>query len=114
MRVSEPWALSLLVVGPWPSMQELRFSQREKMSSVVGHMPSGEAVHAHVLTHGGEGAISVTVIPLGATITSVKAPDANGAMGEVSLGFDESEPYTDGRSPYFGCVAGRVATRSRA
>jgi len=48
----------------------------------------------------------------GATITSVVVPDKHGVPGEVTLGFDDVVPYTDGRSPYFGCVAGRVANRT--
>ena len=47
----------------------------------------------------------------GATITSVTVPDRSGVLGEVTLGFDNASPYVEGRSPYFGCVAGRVANR---
>ena len=56
------------------------------------------------------GPLTVKVIDFGATITSVLAPDANGKPGEITLGFEELAPYTE-RSPYFGCVAGRVANR---
>ena len=66
----------------------------------------------YVLRHGVSESIVVTVRPFGATITSVLAPDAAGQHGEVVLGFDSVEPYADGRSPYFGCVAGRVANRT--
>lgn len=51
------------------------------------------------------------VLDYGATLVSVCAADRAGQMGEVALGFDQTGPYTDGRSPYFGCVAGRVANR---
>lgn len=65
-----------------------------------------------VLSHAAPGSVVVRVIPFGATITSVKAPDRSGALGEVTCGFDEDAPYVEGRSPYFGCVAGRVANRT--
>ena len=58
-----------------------------------------------------DGGIKVSVITLGATITSIYAPDVNGQLGEVTLGFDDAMPYFDGTSPYFGCVAGRYANR---
>ena len=57
------------------------------------------------------GGIEVTLCELGATVTSVRVPDASGTLGEVTLGFDEVAPYRDGTSPYFGCVAGRCANR---
>ena len=66
----------------------------------------GEEVSAYTIKHSEPGGIEVTVTDVGATITSVRAPDASGALGEVTLGFDEATPYRDGTSPYFGCVAG--------
>ena len=71
---------------------------------------SGEPIERYTLQHS-ESSLRVQVITLGATITSVLAPDASGNLGEVSLGFDDAAPYSDGSSPYFGCVAGRVANR---
>ena len=76
---------------------------------LFGKGPNGEDVLRFTLSHGD--GLRVQVITLGAIITSVLAPDASGAPGEVVLGFDEATPYHDGTSPYFGCVAGRVANR---
>ena len=72
----------------------------------------GEEVRTYTLTHDEPGGIEVTVTEIGATITSVRAPDADGNMGEVTLGFDAATPYRDGTSPYFGCIAGRCANRT--
>ena len=58
------------------------------------------------------GTLKVKITDFGATITSVQVPDQSGETGEVTLGFDKLAPYTDGTSPYFGCVAGRVANRT--
>jgi aldose 1-epimerase len=66
---------------------------------------------ARVLEHPSSDGIRVTIIRLGATITSVRVPDKHGNRGECVLGFDREEPYL-GRSPYFGSVAGRVANRT--
>ena len=83
-------------------------------ATAFGTGPSGEEVQCFTLTHGGDASLRVQVITLGATITSVMAPDASGALGECTLGFERATPYHDGTSPYFGCVAGRVANRIAA
>lgn len=75
---------------------------------VFGTTKEGHPVNQWKISNG---SLSVNVIDFGATITSVFAPDATGTPGEITLGFEDLAPYTDGRSPYFGCVAGRVANR---
>jgi aldose 1-epimerase len=69
---------------------------------------SGADVQVVLLANG---ALTVKVATLGATIVSVSAPDLKGEQGEITLGFNDATPYSDGTSPYFGCVAGRVANR---
>ena len=66
---------------------------------------------AHVLEHPSGDGIKVTILPSGATITSVRVPDKHGNRGECVLGFDREEPYL-GKNPFFGSVAGRVANRT--
>ena len=57
----------------------------------------GEDISLYTIKNDDEpGGIEVTVCELGAVVTSVRAPDANGNMGEVTLGFDEVAPYRDG------------------
>ena len=58
------------------------------------------------------GPLEVKILDWGATITSVRTPDKSGVVGEITLGFNDLKPYVDGRSPFFGCVAGRVANRT--
>ena len=55
--------------------------------------------------------VEVHVISTGATIRKLLLPDRDGVFADVVLGFDSELPYSDGRSPYFGAVAGRVANR---
>ena len=78
------------------------------MKEVLGATLSGDDVHRYTLRNGD---LSMQVITLGATITSVRVPALDGTVQEITLGFEESMPYEDGTSPYFGCVAGRVANR---
>lgn len=73
-----------------------------------GTLPDGRAVTLTTLAnrHG----MTVGVIDFGATITSLAAPDRDGVMADVVLGFDTLAPYVDD-SPYFGALVGRYANR---
>eukprot|EP00965_Chrysotila_dentata_P222856 6193222-Pleurochrysis_carterae.AAC.3 len=51
------------------------------------------AVVQRTLQHG---SLTVQVLDWGATLSSVLLPDKRGDVGEVTLGFDELTPYTDG------------------
>ncbi|XP_034657613.1 aldose 1-epimerase [Drosophila subobscura] len=55
--------------------------------------------------------MSVQVITLGATITSIKTPDARGQLDDVTLGFDDLAGYQSEKNPYFGATIGRVCNR---
>lgn len=68
---------------------------------------------SYVLTN--KNGAQLTVIPFGATVTSLKIPTKNGAIIDVVLGFDSVEGYEksfqlDG-SPYMGATVGRYAGR---
>lgn len=54
--------------------------------------------------------LSISVINWGATLISVKSPDKNGKIEELTLGFDNIGDYEE-HSPYFGSTVGRVANR---
>jgi len=93
---------------PLPLLSRLDSNKHPDDEKVLGVDPSGKSVVLRTLKNG---AMRVRVMDWGATITSVRVPDKDGVVGEVALGFDELAPYVDGRSPYFGCVAGRYANR---
>jgi aldose 1-epimerase len=75
--------------------------------SVFGKLKSGAVVHKFVLTNG---KITADIMTLGATLTGVHAPDRNGNIADVCLGFDNVAGYEAGH-PYFGSTVGRVANR---
>ena len=52
----------------------------------------------------------VTLTNYGATITSIKVPDKNGDIDEVTLGYDRVQGYKQGRC-FFGATVGRYANR---
>ncbi|PKA52605.1 aldose 1-epimerase [Apostasia shenzhenica] len=57
------------------------------------------------------GTITVKLTNVGATITSLLVPDAQGNVADVVLGFDSLDTYLYHNTPYFGCIVGRVANR---
>ena len=73
-----------------------------------GALPTGEPVYQYTLVNG-RGS-HITIITLGATITSLVVPDREGQMDDVVLGMSDVQGYLT-KSPYFGTVAGRYANR---
>ena len=70
----------------------------------------GRGVQPIVINHG---QLTMQVLPVGAIIQKLYVPDKHGKLADIMLGFDEADVgrYTDGTSPYFGAVVGRVANR---
>ncbi len=56
---------------------------------------------------------SVSLMTLGAGIQAIKVPDRNGELGDVVLGFDKPEYYTNPDLGYQGLIVGRYANRIR-
>eukprot|EP00112_Aurelia_sp_Birch-Aquarium-sp1_P004680 Seg153.3 transcript_id=Seg153.3/GoldUCD/mRNA.D3Y31 product="Aldose 1-epimerase" protein_id=Seg153.3/GoldUCD/D3Y31 len=54
--------------------------------------------------------IEVGLLNYGATVTSIRTPDRNGRLDDITLGFKNIEDYEENR-PYFGSTIGRVANR---
>jgi aldose 1-epimerase len=52
----------------------------------------------------------VEITNFGGIILSVKVPDRNGKIGDVTLGYEKLEAY-EGKGPYFGAIIGRHANR---
>lgn len=72
-----------------------------------GRLPDGRMVHEYTLHHGG---LSLGVITLGGVVTRLLAPDRQGRLANVVLGFDRLDDYVE-RNPHFGVIAGRYANR---
>jgi aldose 1-epimerase len=75
-----------------------------------GNLPDGRAATLYTLTN--PNGLVVKITDFGGIITEIHAPDRNGAMADITLGFDTVAPYvTD--SPYFGALIGRYGNRLR-
>lgn len=55
--------------------------------------------------------MSVQILTLGATISSIKVPDSQGQLEDVTLGFDDLAGYESEQNPYMGATVGRVCNR---
>ena len=55
--------------------------------------------------------LRVEVITYGGIIRAIWAPDRDGQLANVTLGFADLAGYLDHNDPYFGCIAGRYANR---
>lgn len=77
--------------------------------AAFGKLSDGTEIEAYTL-YNTKGA-SAKVITYGATMTELHVPDKNGKMGDVVLGFDNIEGYTDGKEPFFGATIGRYGNR---
>jgi aldose 1-epimerase len=73
-----------------------------------GTTKEGEAVELYTLTN--DNRMEVKIITYGGILVSIKAPDKNGQLADVVLGFDNLKDYEE-KSPYFGCITGRYANR---
>ena len=79
----------------------------------MGSMPWGataDGSRAHLYVMENEGGLKVTVSDYGGTVISVLAPDRDGALGDIVLGFDTIEEYLASKA-YMGCIVGRYANR---
>ncbi len=77
-------------------------------SKPFGRMSQGELVTLRTLTN--KNGLSVSIMDYGATIVKIMAPDRNGRLDDVVLGFDQFTPYLRAKS-HFGATIGRYANR---
>ena len=54
--------------------------------------------------------LTVSITPYGGTVTSIRTPDRQGQLGEITLGFPTLEPYLT-HPFHFGATVGRFANR---
>ena len=77
--------------------------------SVYGKMPDGKEVDIYTLTN--KNGMKAQIINYGAIITSLTAPDKNGKMEDVVLGYTKPEDYFNGNPYFFGALIGRYGNR---
>jgi aldose 1-epimerase len=85
----------------------------EKMKATVekkdfGKTADGTAVDLYTLTN--SNGMKAKITTYGGIVTELHAPDRDGKLADVVLGFDDLKSYLAGH-PHFGAIAGRVANR---
>ncbi|MEU6392052.1 aldose epimerase family protein [Streptomyces sp. NPDC046939] len=77
-------------------------------SELFDALPDGTDVHRWILERDG---VRVRVLTYGGILQSVEAPDREGAVTSVALGFDDLAGYLAHPEPYLGALVGRYANR---
>ena len=88
-----------------PAKGEIAMSITQKP---FGTLPDGTPVEIYTLTN--SKGLEARIMTYGGIIVSLKIPDRNGMLEDVTLGFDDLAGYA-GTHPYFGCLVGRYANR---
>ncbi len=79
-----------------------------KANKLFGLLPDGEEVFEYALVN--KNNVEVRVINYGGILTTLKAPDRNGVIEDIVLGYDSLAGYLK-KTPYFGAIVGRYANR---
>ncbi len=76
--------------------------------AAFGKTPDGKAVSVYTLKN--DAGMVVKIIDYGAIVTELWAPDREGRMDDIVLGYDNLEDYI-AVTPYFGAIVGRYGNR---
>lgn len=77
-------------------------------SSAAGTLDDGTKVTAVTLT--AKNGVSATILSFGATLWKFMAPDRDGKVADITLGYDDLQSYKD-KPNYWGATIGRYANR---
>jgi len=69
-----------------------------------------DGTQAHLYTLENESGFRVDITDYGAVVVSIFAPDKDGKLADVSLGYDNVREYEE-NSPFFGAIVGRFGNR---
>jgi aldose 1-epimerase len=108
---------TIVISGLWVALLSTAVSitaeaKTKVTSQSFGKMPDGTPVEIYTLS---DGAYEARIATYGGVLVSFKAPDRNGKIGDVVLGFDNLDGYVanfNGSSnAFFGAIIGRYANR---
>lgn len=88
--------------------EEIEVEPLKILRKKFGNLKSGEEVIKYSLIN--KKGVTVGVLNYGGIITDILTPDKKGTFENIVLGFDNIRDYEE-KSPYFGCIVGRIAGR---
>ncbi|MEY4167888.1 MAG: hypothetical protein RIR52_1712 [Acidobacteriota bacterium] len=95
-----------------PSGNQSRGEGTEGMGSmkkeIFGRMADGTEVDIYTLTT--SSGVEARITNYGGIIVSLKTPDRNGNLGDITLGYDSLDGYL-AKNPFFGSLVGRYGNR---
>ena len=79
----------------------------------IGREPFGEVDGQRIdrFTLVNSRGLRVEILSYGGIIRAIWAPDHDGRLANITLGFADLATYLEQNDPYFGCIAGRYANR---
>lgn len=84
-------------------------SSSEVTKKPFGKLADGTQVDLYTLT---DGRVEVGIMTYGGVIVTIKTPDRNGKVADITLGFDDLAGYVGAANKtYFGAIIGRYANR---
>jgi aldose 1-epimerase len=105
--------LALAILGAAVAVSAAQAQSARIVQSSFGRLADGTAVDRFTLTNTRR--MSVSIITYGGTLQSVRVPDRNGRLRNVTLGFSSLAGYTSPAylksNPYFGALIGRYGNR---
>ncbi len=100
---------SLLIIAAVAALGCSPARERGKVSKQeFGKTPDGTAVQIYTLSN--KNGFEARVMTYGGIVVSLKTPDRNGKLGDVTLGYDTLDGYV-ANNPYFGAIVGRYGNR---
>ena len=98
----------LTLVAVTSAMTSTAALASEAKRAPAGYAAEGSAIETVTLTN--KAGLSARVLTYGATLQSVMAPDRDGKLADVLLGYDKAEDYVK-HPNFFGVTVGRFANR---
>ncbi|OMJ31011.1 galactose mutarotase [Sphingomonas sp. Sph1(2015)] len=98
----------LTLVAVTSAMTSTAALASEAKRAPAGYAAEGGAIETVTLTN--KAGLSARVLTYGATLQSVMAPDRDGKLADVLLGYDKAEDYVN-HPNFFGVTVGRFANR---
>src|SRR5260370_8385663 len=107
-RVTLPAAMLFLVAANMMLVLANSKAQSKQEKRPFGKTQDGQPADLYILTN--NAGFEVAITNYGGTVVSLKAPDRNGKMADLILGYDSVTGYENGKA-YFGGTIGRYGNR---